>query len=235
MSLAVDVRHGVGSFSLAVDFRVPGDLAVLFGPSGAGKSLTLRIIAGLERPAAGRVELGGEVLADTATGVHVPPQQRRIGMVFQQPLLLPHRTALRNVGLAARGTSRSERRRVAAGWLARVGAAELAHRKPAQLSGGQQQRVALARALAGDPQLLLLDEPFSALDQPVRRRLRQLVRELVHAEQVPAVFVTHDREELAVLADRVVLADPGSITRVVDPSEVAAIVGDPPAGDERIG
>ncbi len=235
MSLAVDVHHSVGSFSLAADFRVPGDLAVLFGPSGAGKSLTLRIIAGLERPAAGRVELGGEVLADTAAGVHVPPQQRRIGMVFQQPLLLPHRTALRNVGLAARGTSRSERRRVAAGWLARVGAAELAHRKPAQLSGGQQQRVALARALAGAPQLLLLDEPFSALDHPVRRRLRQLVRELVHAEQVPAVFVTHDREELAVLADRVVLADPGSITRVVDPSEAAAIVGDPPAGDEWIG
>lgn len=229
MSLAVDVRHRVGSFSLTADFRVPGDLAVLFGPSGAGKSLTLRIVAGLERPAAGRVALGDDVLADVAAGVHVPPQQRHIGMVFQEPLLLPHRTALRNVSLAARGDSRAERRRTAAGWLARVGAAEFAHRKPAQLSGGQQQRVALARALAGNPKLLLLDEPFSALDHPVRRRLRQLVRELVHAERVPALFVTHDREELAVLADRVVVAEHGSITRVVDPTETASLVGDPPA------
>lgn len=232
MSLAVDVRHSVGSFTLTASFRVPGDLAVLFGPSGAGKSLTLRIVAGLERPAAGRVELGDEVLADTAAGVHLPVQQRRIGMVFQQPLLLPHRTALRNVSLAARGDSRSERRRVAAGWLARVGAAEFAHRKPAQLSGGQQQRVALARALAGDPKLLLLDEPFSALDHPVRRRLRQLVGEIVHAEQVPTLFVTHDREELAVLADRVVLAEHGSITHVVDPADATALIGDPPGADE---
>lgn len=232
MSLAVDVRHSVGSFTLTADFRVPGELAVLFGPSGAGKSLALRIVAGLERPTAGRVALDGEVMADTVAGVNVPPQQRRIGMVFQQPLLLPHRSALRNVSLAARGDSRQERRRIAAGWLARVGAGEFAHRKPAQLSGGQQQRVALARALAGSPKLLLLDEPFSALDQPVRRRLRQLVRELVRVERIPTLFVTHDRDELAALADRVVVAEHGSIARVVDPPDAASLVSDPPGDDD---
>jgi molybdate transport system ATP-binding protein len=229
VSLAVDVRHRVGDFSLVADFSVPADLAVLFGPSGAGKSLTLRLVAGLEQPTEGRVVLRDELLTDTAAGVQVRPRHRGVGMVFQQPLLLPHRNALRNVLLAVPGADRHQRRRTAAAWLERVGAAELADRRPGQLSGGQQQRIALARALAGRPRLLLLDEPFSALDLPVRRRLRQLVRELVDAEQVPAVFVTHDRDEVTALADRVVLAEPGWITRVTSPEKALAVLDEPPA------
>lgn len=224
MSLTVDFRHRLGDFPLVADFDVPGGLSVVFGPSGAGKSQTLRLIAGLERPAAGRIVLAGEPLTDTAKGVWLAARERRVGMVFQQPLLLPHRSVLRNVTLAARDRNRSERRRTAWVWLERVGAADLASRRPAQLSGGQQQRVALARALAGQPRLLLFDEPFGALDLPVRRQLRALVRDLVQRAQVPTLFVTHDQEELASLAEQVVLAEAGSLTRVVGPAEALATV-----------
>lgn len=224
MSLTVDFRHRLGDFPLVADFDVPGGLSVVFGPSGAGKSQTLRLIAGLERPAAGRIVLAGEPLTDTAKGVWLAARERRVGMVFQQPLLLPHRSVLRNVTLAARDGNRSERRRTAWIWLERVGAADLASRRPAQLSGGQQQRVALARALAGQPRLLLFDEPFGALDLPVRRQLRALVRDLVQRAQVPTLFVTHDQEELASLAEQVVLAEAGSLTRVVGPAEALATV-----------
>lgn len=217
MSLAIDLTHRVGDFDLRVDVALPGGLAVLFGPSGAGKSLTLRLLAGLDRPARGRIELDGDVWADTSAGVFRRPQRRRVGMVFQDALLLPHRTVLANVALAVREGGRSERREQAGQWLERVGAGELATRRPAQLSGGQRQRASLARALAGEPRLLLLDEPFSALDHPVRRQLRELVRRLVHDEGVPAVFVTHDREEVTALADHVVVADHGDISRVAAP------------------
>lgn len=216
MTLAVDLHHRVGAFDLDARFSVPAGLSVLFGPSGAGKSLTLRLVAGLDRPTVGSVSLDGAVLSDTRAHVHVPPRHRRVGMVFQQALLLPHRSALANVALAVRGSPRQERRETAMQWLERVGATEFAGRRPARMSGGQQQRVALARALAGRPRLLLLDEPFGALDLPVRRRLRSLVHELVRAARIPTLFVTHDRDELVALADHVVWAEHGSITRVSD-------------------
>lgn len=224
MSLTVEFRHRLGDFPLVADFVVPGGLTVVFGPSGAGKSQTLRLIAGLDHPDEGRVVLAGEPLTDTAGSVSLAARERRVGMVFQQALLLPHRSVLRNVTLAVRDGNRSERRRTAWTWLERVGAAELASRRPAQLSGGQQQRVALARALAGQPRLLLFDEPFGALDVPVRRQLRALVRDLVQRTHVPTLFVTHDQEELASLAERVVLAEAGSLTRVVEPAEALAAV-----------
>jgi molybdate transport system ATP-binding protein len=214
MSLEVGIRHRVGDFRLAADFRVGAGLSVLFGPSGAGKSLTLRLVAGLDTPDAGRIRLDGEALVDTEDGIRVPPRCRRLGMVFQHGLLLPHRSVLGNVALAVRDRSRADRKASAHEWLRRVGAADLADRRPTELSGGQQQRVALARALAGEPRLLLLDEPFSALDLPVRRMLRRLVRDLVDAAEVPALFVTHDRDELADLADEVVFATHGSIRDV---------------------
>lgn len=205
--------HRVGEFALEVDVALPGGLSVLFGPSGSGKSLTLQAIAGLARPDTGRIVLDDRCLLDTARGLDVPARDRRIGMVFQDGLLFPHRTALDNVALGVRDGSRRRGRRVDAHrWLERVDAAELAARRPGGLSGGQRQRVALARALAGRPGLLLLDEPFSALDLPVRRRMRRLVRELVEAEGVPAVFVTHDPEEAEVLGDRVLHAEPGRIS-----------------------
>lgn len=224
MSLAVQMRHRVGDFQLVADFGVPRGLSVVFGPSGAGKSQTLRLIAGLDRPVSGRIALDGEPLTDTARDVFLPARERRVGMVFQQALLLPHRSALHNVTLGVRAGDRSERRRTAWTWLERVGAADLARRRPGELSGGQQQRIALARALAGEPRLLLLDEPFGALDVPVRRQLRALVRNLVQTTQVPTLFVTHDQGELASLAERVLLAEHGSLTRVVEPSEALATV-----------
>ncbi len=226
-TLTLALHHRVGAFRLDVDVAVPPGLAVLFGPSGAGKSLTLRLVAGLDAPVRGRITLGDTVLVDTDRGHFLAPQQRRLGVVFQEHRLLPHRTALANVALAVREGDRAARREAAHALLEQVDAAELAGRRPAALSGGQRQRVALARALAGRPRLLLLDEPFSALDQPVRRRLRGLVRDLVDAAGVPAVFVTHDRAEALALADHVVRAEHGAITRVATGDDAAALLDEP--------
>jgi molybdate transport system ATP-binding protein len=216
VSLEVELRSRVGEFHLEARFSLPAGLTVVFGPSGAGKSRLLRAIAGLDRPVAGRVALDGTVFDDVEARVHVPAHERRIGMVFQQPYLLPHRSALANVALAVRERDRQRRRTRARELLATVGAAGLADRRPGQLSGGQVQRVALARAMAGSPRLLLLDEPFNALEVPVRRRLRALVRDLVDEVGLPTLFVTHDPDELADLADQVLVADHGRIDRLDD-------------------
>jgi molybdate transport system ATP-binding protein len=233
VSLDVDVRARVGAFHLDARFEVDAGLTVVFGPSGAGKTRLLRLLAGLDTPTDGRITLAGEVFEDRAAGASLRPHERHVGMVFQHPYLLPHRSVRSNVALAVRDRDRARRRREADRWLEQVDATELAHRRPAQLSGGQQQRVALARALAGEPRLLLLDEPFSALDQPVRQRLRGLVRELVDRTGVPTLFVTHDPDELAALADRVLLADHGRITTVTGVGDALAQLGrgqDGPAG-----
>ncbi len=218
MTLDVDVTHRVGTFDLRARFRVGPGITVAFGPSGSGKTTLLRLLAGLDRPHGGRIVLNDRTIADASRGVHVASQERRIGMVFQEPLLLPHRTALSNVALAVRAAGRGERRRRALERLEQVGAGELDQRRPGELSGGQQQRVALARALAGRPRLLLLDEPFSALDRATRRRLRGLVRSVVAELGLTAVFVTHDEEELGELADRVLIAEDGELTRLTHPS-----------------
>jgi molybdate transport system ATP-binding protein len=216
VSLTVDARARVGEFHLDARFTLPSGLTVLFGPSGAGKTRLLRLIAGLDTPRDGRIGLDGEVFDDVPAKVHRPVHDRRIGMVFQQPYLLPHRTVLANVALAVRDTDRTTRRDRAHELLDRTDATSFAGRRPGQLSGGQRQRVSLARALAGEPHLLLLDEPFNALDHPVRRQLRGLVRDLVDQAGVPALFVTHDTDELAALADHVLFADHGRITDLTD-------------------
>ena len=211
-ALEVDVAHHVGEFDLAVSFTVDSGLAVLFGPSGSGKSMTLALIAGLLRPDTGTIAIGGRVVVDRARRVDVSMQDRRVGMVFQDGLLLPHRTVLDNVALAVRQVSkRRERRAIAADWLERVGAADLAGRRPGSLSGGQRQRVALARGLVGEPKLLLLDEPLSALDLKVRRELRGLIRAVITSTGVPSLLVTHDAEEAQELGDRIIEYEAGSI------------------------
>jgi molybdate transport system ATP-binding protein len=211
--LSVDVAHQVGDFHLNARFETGPGIAVVVGPSGAGKSLTLRLVAGIERPDQGRIVLGGETIVDTAAGVWTRPQERRVGMVFQDSLLLPHRTVLDNVALAVRDEPKRHRRAEAMRWLEEVEGEEWADRHPHQLSGGQAQRVALARALAGEPQILLLDEPFNALDLPVRHRLRLLVMDLVRRRQVPALFITHDATEAFLLADEIHVIEAGAVTQ----------------------
>jgi molybdate transport system ATP-binding protein len=210
-ALVIDATTTTGSFTVRAGFTAGAGITALFGPSGAGKSVTLATIAGLLRPTTGTVVINGRTVADPSRKLHVPTQQRHLGMVFQQAALLPHRSPLENVAVAVRGASdRAARRARARELLESVDAAHLAGAPTSRLSGGEQQRVALARAVAGEPGLLLLDEPFSALDQPSRTTLRRLVRDLVDAHHVAAVLVTHDFDDLNALADRVVLFEPGA-------------------------
>jgi molybdate transport system ATP-binding protein len=212
-ALDVAVTRRIGEFELDVAFCVESGISVLFGPSGAGKTLTLALIAGLLRPDTGTIEINGVVVADGARDLHVSTQQRRIGMVFQDGLLLPHRSVLDNVALAVRQErGRRARRAAARTWLERVGAEGLADRRPGSLSGGQRQRVALARGLAGDPALVLLDEPLSSLDATVRAELRELIRDVIISSGVPAVLVTHDDDEAQAIGDAVISYDDGRVT-----------------------
>ena len=207
--LTVDITTDLGSFSVQATFGASAGITALYGPSGSGKSVTLASVAGLLRPVRGRISLGARVFADSDTGVHLRTQDRGAGMVFQQAALLPHRSPLDNVALAVMDGSRTQRRAIARELLEQVHASHLATAPTSTLSGGEQQRVALARALAGRARLLLLDEPFSALDQPTRVALRSLVRELVTTHNLTALLVTHDQVDIEELADRVVLFEPG--------------------------
>ncbi len=178
-----------------------GQIGVLIGPSGCGKTSLLRAIAGLEPLAGGRIALGDEVLGDAASGQHLAPEARRIGMVFQDYALFPHLTVAQNIAFGIAALPAAERRRRVAELLALVGLESAAQRAPHQLSGGQQQRIALARALAPAPRLLLLDEPFSSLDVDLRERLAQELRGILKQTGSTALFVTHDQLEAFALGD----------------------------------
>jgi len=195
----------------------------VLGPNGAGKSTLLRTLAGLVRLADGRIRLGDRVLDDVPAGVHIAPEHRRIGVVFQDYLLFPHLTALDNVayGLRARGLRRTAARQSARRWLDRVGVSDRAGSRPPQLSGGEAQRVALARALVLQPDLLLLDEPLAALDAGARLSLRTDLRRHLTSYGGPAIVVTHDAVEAMVLADRLMVLERGRIVQQGAPAEVA--------------
>jgi len=187
----------------------PGQMVALVGPSGAGKTSLLRAIAGLMRPQQAHITVGDTCWCDSATGLFVPPEQRQVGLVFQDYALMPHMSAQHNVALPLHGADRLTR---AAEMLRRVGLPpELATRRPAQLSGGQQQRVAVARALVRNPAVLLLDEPFSAVDQMNRQTLYALLSELREDIAVPMVLVTHDLTEARLLADELVVMADGEV------------------------
>jgi len=195
--------HQPGPIPLDADFHCEaGELLALVGPSGSGKTTLLRAIAGLYRPVSGRIDCGGEAWFDAGERLSLSPQRRRVGLVFQDYALFPHLTALGNVMVALDPLPPRERREQAIAWLARVRLEGLADRHPGQLSGGQRQRVALARALARSPRVLLLDEPFSAVDQVTRRRLQRELAMLREQIRIPIVLVTHDLDEAAALADR---------------------------------
>ena len=209
------VRHRIGTFSLDVSWDVEaGSVTVLYGPSGAGKSLTLRAIAGLIRPDEGRIELDGAVVFDHATGLWIPPHHRRVGLMPQEYGLFPHLTVAANIAYGAHDPDSQAR----ATEIARtLDLQELQNRRIWELSGGQRQRVALARALATQPRVLLLDEPFAALDSELRRAVRQEIRQVLTASHVPVILVTHDAEEALALADHVQIIDNGRIVAQGDP------------------
>ncbi|GAB4037995.1 MAG: ABC transporter ATP-binding protein [Rubrivivax sp.] len=204
---SVSVRYGRGEARPAVDqasFGLrAGEIGVLIGPSGCGKTSLLRAVAGLERCAGGRILIGGETLADAATGLHRPPEERRIGMVFQDYALFPHLSVADNVGFGLAALPRARRVERVQQMLDLVGLAHAAKRLPHELSGGQQQRIALARALAPEPRLLLLDEPFSSLDVDLREHLAQELRAILKASGTTALFVTHDQLEAFALGDAI--------------------------------
>jgi iron(III) transport system ATP-binding protein len=201
-------RAAVEAVSLGL---APGKIGVLIGPSGCGKTSLLRAVAGLERCAEGRVTMAGETLSDAATGLHVAPEQRRIGMVFQDYALFPHLSVADNVAFGVAGLERTARAQRVQQMLDLVGLAHAARRAPHELSGGQQQRVALARALAPKPRLLLLDEPFSSLDVDLRERLAQEVRVILKDSGTTALLVTHDQLEAFAVGDVIGVMNKGRL------------------------
>jgi molybdate transport system ATP-binding protein len=229
--LAVALRARLPGFDLDVSWEIGAELAVLFGPSGAGKSLTLRMIAGLAQPEAGRVVAREGLLLDTSRGVCLPPQRRSIGYVFQDLALFPHMTVRENVLYGGHGLEREERGARAQSLIRRFGLAGLQERRPGEISGGQKQRVAFARALLRQPSVLLLDEPFSALDASLRRDMGELLREVQRELKLPTVLVTHDAAEATALADTVILYDSGRTLRQGTPREVLTCPDQ--AGEER--
>ncbi|WP_433801779.1 sulfate/molybdate ABC transporter ATP-binding protein [Actinomycetospora sp. CA-084318] len=219
--LEVDVAVTRGSFALDVSVTVEsGEVVAVLGSNGAGKSTFLGALAGLYRPDRGSVVLAGRVLDD------VPVHRRRVGLLSQSALLFPHLTARDNVAFGPRSTGSRRRaaRETADRWLEMVDATALADRRPSELSGGQAQRVAIARALACEPELLLLDEPFAALDVDVTPAIRALLRRVVRAAGVTTLMVTHDVLDAVVLADRLVVLDAG---RVVESGPTADVLRRP--------
>lgn len=208
----------------------PGEMLALVGPSGSGKTTILRTIAGLYRPRTGRVTVNDEIWLDTERGIDVRPYKRRVGLVFQHYALFPHMTARGNVMTALDHLPKAERPTRAQQLLDLVHLHGLADRKPAQLSGGQQQRVAIARALARDPAILLLDEPFAAVDRVTRRKLHKEIAELRRQLVMPVILVTHDIDEAMLLADQMCVLNRGRLLQRGSPAEIARR----PASDDVI-
>lgn len=218
--LDVDITKQLKGFTLDVAFSLGDELAAIFGPSGSGKSLTLQCIAGLIKPDAGRVVVNGRPLFDSDRGLHIRPQERRIGYVFQHYALLPHLSVAENIAFGLHRLPRRERAGRVEKMVAAMRLDGLEQRRPGELSGGQQQRVAVARALATDPDLLLLDEPFSALDSAIRGRLHAELLKLLRGLSVTTVLVTHNLAEAYTLSETMVVYDAGRVLQVGPREEV---------------
>ena len=219
--LDADLSHPLRAFALDLTLEVGAETVALVGPSGAGKSTVLRAIAGLVRPARGRIEVDGSTWLDTARRVDVPPERRSVGLVFQDYALFPHLSVRRNVAFGA-----SDRGAVDE-LLERFQISGLADARPGDLSGGERQRVALARALARRPRTLLLDEPLSALDTHTRAAVRGELHDLLGTLGLPVLLVTHDFEDAATLADRVGVLVDGRMRQVGTPAELVTAPVDP--------
>jgi len=208
VALARLLRHAGSVFELNLRFASDAPRLVLFGPSGAGKTQAVKMMAGIARPDRGHVRIAGRTLFDSAGGVDLSPQRRRVAYVFQDYALFPHLTVRQNIAFARRGGWLNPPRRVADEavdrWIDAFHLQPVASHHPHQLSGGQRQRTALARALVNEPTALLLDEPFAALDRALRERLRDELRELQATLSIPLLLITHDEDDARALADEVV-------------------------------
>ncbi len=220
MTLQARLQVGRRDFAVEVDLTTATETLVVVGPSGCGKTTVLRTLAGLITPTAGRITLGEHVLFDAARGINVPPEARRIGVVFQHYALFPHLDVADNVAYGLSRMPKPERERRIGAALDRVRITHLAGARPSELSGGEQQRVAVARALITEPRLLLLDEPLSALDVDNRANLRRELGLLLHQLAIPTVVVTHDLADADALADRIAVMDRGQIVQTGTPQDV---------------
>ena len=226
MALSVDIEKRFKGFTLRVAFEAGNETLALLGASGCGKSMTLRCIAGVEKPDRGRIVLDGETLFDSEKRVDLSPQQRRVGLMFQHYALFPQMTVRQNVRCGARrGLKGKERERAVSEALQAFGLEELQKRLPSQLSGGQQQRVALARILVSQPHIIMLDEPFSALDSHLRFRMEQEVRQVIRQYGKTVLLVSHNRDEVYRMADRVAIMNSGHLETAGTRAEVFAHPG----------
>ncbi|WP_135606123.1 ABC transporter ATP-binding protein [Methanococcoides sp. NM1] len=207
-------------FSLDATFETGDELVVLFGRSGSGKTTTLRCIAGLETPESGSIVVNDQIYFDSSSGVNLQPQYRRPGYVFQNYALFPHMDVRKNITYGLKGWNKEKKEERMFEMLRLLHIEGLEDRYPSQLSGGQKQRVALARALAPNPGILLLDEPFSALDMVVRMRLRERIKAIQNELGIPVLFITHSPEEAFSLADRVIVLHNGKVHQTGSPREV---------------
>lgn len=218
--IKVDVEKRLKAFHLRSKFEAGNELVALFGPSGSGKSLTLQCIAGLVRPDAGRIVIGDEVVFDAARRINMPPQKRRVGYVFQNYALLPHLSVAQNIGYGLHHLVPAERQEKVKQMVRLMRLEGLEFHCPGELSGGQQQRVAIARALVTEPSILLLDEPFSALDSAIRSKLRMELLQILHGLNITTILVTHNLEEAYVLSEKMVVYEAGQVLQVGDRDEV---------------
>ncbi len=237
MSLLLDVQHRQGAFALDAHIEAGEGVLALFGASGSGKTTLLNVIAGLTRPVRGRVEVDGEVLTDTAAGVHVPPHRRRLGYVFQEGRLFPHLTVRQNLAYGrwfASSGSAGGGSAAASGFdhvLDLLAIGPLLERAPHALSGGEKQRVAIGRALLSEPRLLLMDEPLAALDQPRKEEILPFLERLRDKAGVPIVYVSHSLSEVVRLATTVVVLEAGRVIANGPVGEVLTHADQLPAAD----
>ena len=218
MSLEVHIEKKLNGFTLRSDFTAGNTATALLGASGCGKSMTLRCIAGIVKPDKGRIVLDGRVLFDSGQHIDLPPQQRGVGLLFQNYALFPNMTVEQNIlcGLKAE-RDKAARKARCAGMLRALRLEELASRRPAELSGGQQQRTALARILVGKPKIVMLDEPFSALDTITKSAMHKWYLDIMNQIELSTIFITHDIDEAILLSDRIFLmtGKPGRITKEI--------------------
>ena len=212
MSIYVDIEKRLGSFHLNATFEAGNDTLALLGASGCGKSMTLKCIAGIEKPDKGKIILDGVTLFDSEKNINLPPQKRHVGLMFQNYALFPNMTVLQNICVAAKREKDTAKRKIDIDHvMSSFGLNELSSYYPHQLSGGQQQRVALARILVSNPNIMLLDEPFSSLDNHLRFQLEQSVRDVIRTFNKSVILVSHDRDEVYRMANQIAVMNNGQI------------------------